>query len=190
MKHLRKNSLAAILLKAVAMGGIFTAVLIAPNLPLALAPFLKKEDWRAIRKAERRRIHEEIKRLHQRRLLDIEVKNGKEYLKITEKGRTTLKEFNFELLALPKLKNWDKKWRLVMFDIPEGKRRARQSLQAKLVSLGFYPLQRSVFAYPYPCEDEVDFLKKFLDVEHLIIYCETASLGVNEIKVRRHFGLL
>lgn len=186
----RAFSLATALLKGLAFGGVLAAAMMAPNALAAFKPFLEKEDWRSIREAERRRIQEAFKRLRERRLVAIEVRNGKEYLEITEQGKRMLRRFDFESLALPTMKRWNEKWRMVCFDIPEKKRRARHALQSKLTAIGFYPIQRSVFVYPYPCQDEIDYLVSFLELNPFVIYCETNSLGGSEGKVRRFFNLL
>lgn len=178
------------LLKAVAVGGVLAALFVAPNLGVALKPFLKDDDRRTLRSKERRRIREEIRRLRERRLVEIAVKNGKEYLQITEAGKQRLKEFELETITLPERDRWDKKWRIVMFDIPEYKQQGRKALQTKLVQLGFFPFQRSVFVYPHPCQDEVDFIVTFFELASFVAYCETDSLGQLEAAARKHFHLL
>ena len=187
---LSSRSLAATLLKVIASGGILAALLVAPNIGIALKPFLEHEDWRKLREEERRRIREEIRRLRERRLVEIAVKNGKEYLQITEAGKQRLREFEIDSLKLPNSKRWDKKWRLVMFDIPEQKYKGRRALQIKLTQLGFFPLQKSVFVYPHHCHDEVDFITTFFELQQFVVYCEADSLGEREIAARRHFSLL
>ncbi|MBL7158872.1 hypothetical protein ISS85_00130 [Candidatus Microgenomates bacterium] len=91
---------------------------------------------------------------------DIEkvVKNGHVYLKLTSQGNQKVKE-DIPLLTLSK-KPWDKKWRLVTFDIPEKEKTIRESLRRKLVSLGFGQWQRSVYISPYDLIQEINqFLK-------------------------------
>ncbi|HPN55062.1 MAG TPA: CRISPR-associated endonuclease Cas2 [Candidatus Moranbacteria bacterium] len=62
---------------------------------------------------------------------------------ITKKG----KEFLNQLLKKKKQsrKMWDKKYRVVIFDIPETKRKSRNWLRAELYLLGYKRLQNSVF---------------------------------------------
>lgn len=186
----RAYSLTTTLLKAIAVGGVLAAAIMAPNAVAAFKPFLEKEDWRSVREAKRRRIREAVRRLRERRLVSLAVHGNQEYLEITSHGKRTLRHFDFDTLILSHQDKWDGKWRIVFFDIPEQKRRARQTLQGKLRALGFYPLQRSVFVYPYPCQDEVDFLIKFLEIDRQVAYCETDSLWGVEEKLRRHFALL
>lgn len=39
-------------------------------------------------------------------------------------------------------KDWDKRWRIVVFDVPEELRKGRDVLHSKLRALGFYELQK------------------------------------------------
>ena len=65
-------------------------------------------------------------------------------------------------LRISKDKKWDKKWRIVIFDISELKRFYREAFRGKLKEMGFFPLQKSVWVCPFECKDEIDLLKDFL----------------------------
>lgn len=54
---------------------------------------------------------------------------------------------------------WDKKWRMVIFDIPENKKSLRDIIRFRLKNIGFYQLQKSVFIYPYECWEQIKALK-------------------------------
>lgn len=55
---------------------------------------------------------------------------------------------------------WDGKWRMVIFDIPERNRDRRNLLRDLLTENGFYRLQESVFVHPYSLQRAViDYLK-------------------------------
>lgn len=100
---------------------------------------------------------------HVSRLLsvgDVEkvIKNNQVYLRLTSQGNKKLKQ-DIPLLALSQ-KPWDKKWRLVAFDIPQKEFWRRDTLRRQLVSLGFGKWQRSVYISPYDLTQEVNqFLK-------------------------------
>ncbi len=64
-------------------------------------------------------------------------------------------------LKIKKQKKWDRKWRLVIFDIVEFKKNHREAFRGKLKQLGFYPLQKSVWIYPFDCQPEIELLKDF-----------------------------
>lgn len=58
---------------------------------------------------------------------------------------------------------WDKKWTFVFFDIPEKQATIRKRLRSRLWSLGFRPLQRSVWLSPLPLLEPVKKLDKQID---------------------------
>lgn len=56
---------------------------------------------------------------------------------------------------------WDGRWRLVIWDIPEKRRAARDLLRHKLKQLGFIRWQKSVWATKKNCTEVLrDFIKK------------------------------
>ncbi len=87
--------------------------------------------------------------------------NGSIIVSLSEKGRLRALSAKFNCLANKK-EVWDKKWRLVAFDIPNTHRKGRRALRYRLNSAGFRELQESIFIYPYDCEKEIrDFIKLF-----------------------------
>ena len=87
-----------------------------------------------------------------------EHKDGSITLTLTDEGRKYALRYHLETLSVKRPKKWDGKWRVVMYDIPEGMRRLRGELRHVLRSLGFVEVQKSVFAHPYECRDEIEFL--------------------------------
>ena len=121
-----------------------------------------KKEWQKIND---RSLREAIRNLYRSKLIkSIENNDGSITMSLTEKGKITTFTYNVEKLKLIKSKNWDGLWRVVLFDIPEHKKIARDALSFKLKSLGFYPLQKSVFIYPHECKKELDFLIEFFEL--------------------------
>lgn len=88
------------------------------------------------------------------------IKDDIPYLRLTSQGQKRIKR-DFPLLNIQK-RVWDKKWRLVIFDIAEVSKRAREKLRKKLKELGFGMLQKSVFISPYDiAEDFAQFIANF-----------------------------
>ncbi|PJB99306.1 MAG: CRISPR-associated endonuclease Cas2 [Candidatus Nealsonbacteria bacterium CG_4_9_14_0_8_um_filter_35_12] len=185
---LRGRSLTKEILFMVAVGSILLSSFFLPNAPQILKPLIKwRKNWN---KVDRRRIQEAIKRLNKKRLINFIEKGDKVYLEITEEGNKLLKSFDYDELKLPNPKRWDKKWRLVTFDIPDKKKRERNAFSEKLKDLGFYPLQESVFIYPYDCRDEIDFICEFLSISRHVNYCLVESLDKREGDLRNIFNLI
>ena len=184
---LKGKSLTREILFMLAVGPIILSSFFLPNLPQILKPLIKwRKNWG---KVDRKRIHEAIQRLNKKRLIELIEKNDKLYIKITDNGRKLLRNFDYDNLELPQSKKWDKKWRLVVFDIPDKKNKERRALSKRLKDLGFYPLQESVFIYPYDCRDEIDFLCEFLSIGRYVNYCIVESLDKREGDLRRIFDL-
>jgi len=102
--------------------------------------------------------------LKKRKLIDIKQKDNKTLILLTEKGKKRKLQYDLNHLEITKPKSWDKKWRLLMFDIPENKKTVREELRNKLKDLGFYQFQKSVWIYPYPCENEIDFISEYFSI--------------------------
>lgn len=182
-----KTLTAAILFIAGAGALTFTA-LCAPNVLQILKPFLRNS--RGNKYFEQKRIKQALDRLAKRRLVEIYQKGDALLLETTEQGKRRLKKFEFDNILLPKKVRWDNKWRIIIFDIPENHRRARNIFQYKLKSLGFYPLQKSVFVYPHECRDEIDFVTSFCEIRQFVHYLEAADLDGKEGATRRFFHLI
>lgn len=192
----RKDSIAFTVLKvtatAAAAGVAVAAFAVVPGLAVVAKELFEGYEDRGHRAWIRRqqRIREAIQRLARRRLVRLEQQGQETYLTITSAGATEVKKFDFEHLALDSPSQWDKKWRLVTFDIPEKHRKGRQALRHKLRALGFYPLQKSVFVYPHECRNEIDFVARFCEVGRFVVYLTCDDLGQHEALARTHFDLL
>lgn len=184
---LRGRSLTKEILFMAAVGSILLSSFFLPNAPQILKPLIKwRKNWNKI---DRYRIYEAIRRLNQKRLIELIERNNKLYIKITDNGKKLIKNFDYDDLKLPQPKTWDKKWRLVVFDIPDKKKKERQAFSKKLKDIGFYPMQESVFIYPYDCRDEIDFICEFLLISRYVNYCVVESLDKREGDLYRFFNL-
>lgn len=92
--------------------------------------------------------------------------NGEVNICLTSRGYNKV-ESDFPLLTLQN-KPWDKKWRLVIFDIPEKQRSLRENFRRKLKELGFGMVQKSVWVSPHdittPFREYLEFKKLNRDV--------------------------
>jgi len=116
----------------------------------------------------------------------IEYANDQEFI-LTDRG---LRRINF--IRLEKLKLENKKrdglWRIIIFDVPEKNRSARELLRSKLLDFECYQLQKSVYATPYVCEKEVNEIARILNISRFIDIILAKSLGKKEDKTKRHFN--
>lgn len=107
---------------------------------------------------------------------------------LTETGKRKILSYKFDDLKIEKPEHWDFQWRLVAFDIPETKKRARGALVQKMKELGLIQFQKSLWLYPYECKDEVDFIAEIFEVGKYVHYIVVSKM-TNDKLLRRKFGL-
>jgi len=87
------------------------------------------------------------------------------------------------------LLKWDKKWRIVIFDIPEKKKTAREYLRLFLKNNGFKLLQNSNWICPYGDFDEIQNFLKEEKIEKYVVLLVSDKIS-NELLFKRKFNLL
>lgn len=97
--------------------------------------------------------------------------------KLTRQGEKRLKQI---LPSYRKPPKWDKKWYLVIFDIPEKLRWKRDVLREKLKTLGLGQLQQSVWLSPYNYLYNIQQIVKRYHLEPYVILSVTDKLGQEE----------
>lgn len=150
-----------------AIGGVLTFGAMTPGVLTGLTHFLagkKKEKYEAYRE-----IWRNFYKLKQKRNLEF-VKEEDGYLvyRFSQKGKEKIKKFIIDELSIKIPKKWDQKWRLVIFDIPESRRKARVALRDKLKGMAFYQCQKSVWIHPFPCMEEIEFLKDVFNIKPFV----------------------
>ncbi len=81
-------------------------------------------------------------------------------------------------------RQWDGRWRLILFDVPEVRRHARTRLRRYLRDRGFGYLQNSVWITPYPVTEQRDLLADGpVDVESLILLEARPCAGERDAQI-------
>jgi DNA-binding transcriptional regulator PaaX len=168
------------------LGGLALGFAGSPNRYFKIIKSIGKE-WKEI---DRRVLYRAIKNLYCTRLIE-EHQNpdGSLSLVLSDEGRKRALTFKLDEMKIVKPEKWDKKWRIVVFDLPETRKKERDSLRHHLKRLGFYKLQKSVFVHPYPCGDEMDYLIEFHHVRPWVRQL-TSDWIDNELHLRYKFNLL
>lgn len=110
------------------------------------------------------------------------------HLSITNEGTKMLEKLTRNNYTIIQQKRWDKKWRVLIFDIPENRKMLRDKVRNTLMEIGFKRLQYSVWIYPHDCEDLVALLKVEFRIGKELIYMIVESLE-NDKKFRGEFNL-
>ncbi|MBI1974646.1 MAG: hypothetical protein HYS51_02260 [Candidatus Zambryskibacteria bacterium] len=180
-KRSKKENLQKLILKTVAITGILAVGLVAPNVigamdKLGIIPRIRQKEYTS----------SSASKLVKRGLLKFE--NG--YYQLTQKGESILRRWEISNYNLNKPKRWDRKWRIIIYDIPEKRRKGvvRRQVLNLFKEAGFYKLQNSVWVYPYDCEDIIGLLKTDLGVGKEVLYIIANEIE-NDKYLREYFGL-
>jgi DNA-binding transcriptional regulator PaaX len=142
------------------MAGLIYIAASSPYFAYNLTKSFKK--WQ---KYKRRKVTDAFRRLQKQGCIDIGEKDHQIYICLTEKGRKIAGWLQIDALKIRRPKIWDKKWRIVIFDISQLKKFYREAFRGKLKELGFYPLQKSVWIHPFDCQDEIELLRDFFGLD-------------------------
>ena len=130
------------------------------------------------------RLNQAVKRLEKRRLIIFQ--NGR--ARLTAAGERELALYETKKKTIDQPKKWDGKWRMVIFDVWEKRRNARDTIRRYLSHLGFVYLQNSVWVFPYECREVIDLLKTRHKLRPAVIYIVAESIE-NDRFLRKKFGL-
>lgn len=126
-------------------------------------------------------------RLAERGCIIFVEKDGKRFARITEKGERML-QIETEKTTIAGKRRWDRRWRVVIFDIPERRKSVRVSFRRFMQEYGFVRLQDSVWIYPYDCEDLIALAKASFRVGADVLYMIVERLE-HDKHLREHFAL-
>ena len=171
------------MLATIAISGIIAVALIAPGAIAMLGKMPK------VRKQFTYRSNNVLTKLAADGYISFQEKGGKRFARITDKGRLALMRRGSLLYnSLHRPKRWDKRWRVIIFDIPEYRRTTRDALRKMMQSFGFYRLQDSVWVYPYDCEDVVALAKAELKIGASVLYMVVEKIE-NDKRLKEEFLL-
>ncbi|MEK7099075.1 MAG: hypothetical protein AAB916_00995 [Patescibacteria group bacterium] len=163
------------LLGIAALCGVVFVSAVAPNVLSAFGRlgrhrrYFRKKDFMAQLYAFRQRGYVEA----------VKDDEGCMEIRLTEMGKIQVVKRALGDLRIAPQEQWDGIWRVVLFDIPERNKWAREGMRQSLKRMGFYPLQKSTFVFPYPCREEVAFLRNLYDIGHSVRFIETNLLDTD-----------
>ncbi|OGG67980.1 CRISPR-associated endonuclease Cas2 [Candidatus Kaiserbacteria bacterium RIFCSPHIGHO2_12_FULL_56_13] len=178
----KKMAIRVALLRTLYVTGVLSMAILAPKTTRLL-------DYLDRGKAHRKELYSRIAaakgRLKQQGL----IRDNEGEIVLTEKGVRHIERILLLEYQIPEQIQWDGKWRMLLFDIREKRRKVRTQLRHLLEGVGFVRLQDSVWIYPYPCDEFVALIRTHL------------SSGVGELRsivadaleadrpLREHFAL-
>lgn len=187
LKHHLRGELAKDILLTIAAGEIIPATFLVPVLPKALKPLLLNLS-RRYRAKRSENLLKSLSYLKRNRLVSTCEKDGQQILTLSEDGRKRVLNFNLTELTIKRPKRWDGYWRIVIFDIPEGRKQGREALRSKLKQLGFHQLQKSCFIHPFDCRSEIDFVSEVFEVSPFVNFIVAKEID-GAAQLQKIFGL-
>ena len=151
MEKYEKGEIKEIILSTLLVVGVMAVAVTMPNV-VQIFKYFKPNTA-----SERQRIKRSVYRLESAGFIKQKDHNEGVFM-LTEKGREKAMIYALAQMKIASQKTWDKKWRLIMFDVPEKKVQARRAINFALKRLGCVQYQKSIFITPFPCEKEIDFV--------------------------------
>lgn len=180
-KRVRRNVRNAMLI-TIGTAGLIAVAAIAPN----IFQLLGRTGALARLKYQTKGV---LTRLKMKGEIEFEERDGKKYVRLTERGEEALAMGQQRMtLAISKPRRWDRRYRLVMFDIPEKRKKIRERLRFQMQEVGFLRVQDSAWVYPYDCEEFIALLKADLRIGKDVLYAVMEEIE-NDTWIRKHFGL-
>ena len=133
--------------------------------------------------AYRKGLRQQLLRLEKQRWIERQAGlAGNRLLRLTEAGR--LQALGGRDPETCWRRRWDGRWRLVLFDVPEARRSARNKLRRYLQDRGFGYLQNSVWITPDPMTEQRALLADGpADVESLILLEARPCAGESDAQI-------
>lgn len=179
----RLRSFQQAMLTAVVLGGVVVVAATIPNAARLLKYFPGYKKGAKFNYQAK----SALGRLVAKGLITFVEKDGKRLARITEKGELIF-QMETEKQAMTKKRKWDRRWRVVIFDIPERRKNIRDRLRLFMSEYGFARLQDSVWIYPYDCEDLITLAKTNFCIGADVLYMIVERLERDKY-LREHFGL-
>jgi DNA-binding transcriptional regulator PaaX len=117
--------------------------------------------FKKMKRYNKKKVYNTFYKLRKSGCIRIKSQKGQIYISLTEKGKKKAGWLQIDSLKIKRPRKWDRKWRLVAFDISQPRLIYREALRGKLKELGFYLLQKSIWVHPFDCRDEVNLLRDF-----------------------------
>jgi len=151
-----KSEIIKDILKILILSGMICIAVSSPYFGTNLIKGFKR-----LKRYNKKKVYNAFYRLRKDGSIRIKSQKGQIYISLTEKGKKKAGWLQIDALKIKKPKKWDRKWRLVAFDISQPRLIYREALRGKLKELGFYLLQKSIWIHPFDCKDEINLLRDF-----------------------------
>ena len=144
---------------------VFKALLISGMICIAAtSPYFGTnliKGFKRLKEYNKKKVYNTFYKLRKNGHIRIKSQKGQIYISLTKKGKNMAGWLQIDNLKIKRPKKWDRKWKLVAFDISQPKAIYREALRGKLKELGFHQLQKSIWIHAFNCKDEINLLIDF-----------------------------
>lgn len=183
-KRRRTHYVRQTVLGVIGTAGILAVAMIAPNVFQVLPHIMGKQRYKLAFQTKTA-----IGRLAVKGHIRFASRDGKKYVEITEAGKRALALEEAKAVRFAGMnRRWDKRYRMVIFDIPELRRGVRERLRRLMRECGFLGIQKSVWLSPYDCEELIALIKAELRIGKDALYVIVDSIE-NDSWIKKHFKL-
>lgn len=165
------------ILKVLGLNGLAGVSVVAPNALSALQIIGRKN------RQTRFELQKIMRELRRQGLIHVLTFEGRVTLSLTPAGVHRLQNVLINEVEIPRPKKWDKKWRLVAFDIPTRNSAQRIKFVNHLTRLGFRMVQKSVWVHPFPCSAQVEQIASHYNVWRYCSFLEVERF--DDLTLRR-----
>jgi phenylacetic acid degradation operon negative regulatory protein len=122
-----------------------------------------------------------VSRMCRAGLLKVRRQGPKSYYSLTEAGSSMVSK-GAKRIFERKASNWDGKWSIVVYFIPEEKRQARDHLRPELSWIGFGPLSEATWISPHSLLKEVEEVADRLNIKEYVQVFQATHNGLSDAK--------
>ena len=186
----KAKKVSKIIVLALFWGGAIAIATTSPAfVPKMMPRILRYVSWKIRSKKQKRKFTNAFYYLKNKGLLKIEYRGKQIYVSLTKEGRKKAGKYQIDDLKIKKPWRWDKKWRVLIFDVKEEYKDKREALRGKLKDLGLFQLQDSVWVCPYGFQKEIDILREFFGFNSGELKIIEASRIEGEDEIKHFFNL-
>jgi len=189
--RIKKGEIVKTILKGFLLTGAITVASTSPYFVSRVLPKLIKHASYRIKNNKRRkkRFYDTFYYLKNKGFIKMNYKGKQIYISLTKEGKKMAGKYQIDDLEIKKPKKWDKKWRVLIFDISDKHKVKREALRGKLKELELYQLQKSVWTCPYNFQKEIEILRNFFGFKNDEMKIITASDIEDDKNIRIFFGI-
>ena len=169
---------------------MLTMIVVAPNALQALELFEKGKGRKKLRHQEKvQKVTRAFYYLKDRGYIRLHRKGDDYEIRLTRFGKKQVKKLDLETLQIPKGRAWDGKFWQIAADIPtKDYKKGADVFRKKIKELGLYPLQRTLWFYPFDPRVEIEFVARSFGIGPFVTVMKIADFDpVDYRALKKHY---